>query len=47
MTRTFLAGLAAAALILATPAFAKHDDDDHDNGRHLGWYKHGKHHHHG
>jgi hypothetical protein len=43
MTRTFFATLASAALILALglgPAFAKHDDDDHDNGRHLGWYKH-------
>jgi hypothetical protein len=43
MTRTFLATLASAALILALvvgPAFAKHDDDEHDNGRHLGWYKH-------
>jgi len=40
MTRTFLATLAAATLILAAPAFAKHNDDGHDNGRHLGWYKH-------
>jgi hypothetical protein len=40
MTRTFLAAVASTVLILATPALAKHDDDDHDNGRHLGWYKH-------
>lgn len=43
MTRTFFTALASAGLILTLglgPAFAKHDDDDHDNGRHLGWYKH-------
>jgi len=43
MTRTFFVTLASAALVLALgvgPAFAKHDDDEHDNGRHLGWYKH-------
>jgi hypothetical protein len=48
MKRNFLAALASATLIIALglgPAFAKHDDDDdhHDNGRHLGWYKHHKH----
>lgn len=43
MTRTFVTTLASAALVLALglgPAFAKHDDDEHDNGRHRGWYKH-------
>ena len=45
MKRTFFTAVASAALILALglgPAFARHDDDDdhHDNGRHLGWYKH-------
>ncbi len=45
MTRTFFATLASAAIILALglgPAFAD-DEDEHDNGRHLGWYKHHPH----
>jgi hypothetical protein len=45
MRRTFVTAWASAVLILALglgSAFAKHDDDgeDHDNGRHRGWYKH-------
>ena len=43
LAATFAAG---AALTVPNPAAAKHggsgeDDGGHDQGRHLGWYKHG------
>jgi hypothetical protein len=46
MGKPFVTAFASAAIIFALtigPALAKHDDDDHDNGRHRGWYKHHDH----
>jgi hypothetical protein len=42
MGKPFVTAFASAAIILAltvAPAWAEHDDD-HDHGRHRGWYKH-------
>jgi hypothetical protein len=46
MGKPIVTAFASAAIIFALtigPARAKHDEDDHDNGRHRGWYKHHDH----